>query len=117
MLVAVGGFVGACARYGVGLVVAGAPGTLAANAAGSLALGVLVGVAPGRRATLLLGTGLLSAFTTYSTFAVETVALGTVVGTANALGTYAAGVTAALVGLVAGRHLRTRRRQYGGGDR
>jgi CrcB protein len=112
-LVAVGGFAGACARYGVGLVVAGAPGTLVANVVGSLALGALAGGAPGRRATLLFGTGLLSAFTTYSTFAVETVALGPVAGTANAFATYAAGVTAALVGLAAGRRLHARGQHRG----
>lgn len=117
VLVAVGGFVGACTRYGVGLLVAGAPGTLVANVVGSLALGVLVGVSPGRRATLLFGTGLLSSFTTYSTFAVETVALGATLGAANALGTHAAGVTAALAGLVVGRRVRDRGRDGGGGGR
>lgn len=103
LLVAGGGFVGALARYAVALAVGGPAATLAVNVGGSLALGVLVARVPGRRRQLLVGTGLLSSFTTFSTFAAETVALGPVGGAANVAATYLLGVTAALVGLTAGR--------------
>ena len=79
--VAAGGVVGTGARYAVtaafAVPVHGFPWpTLGMNMAGSLALGILVGVLSTReRSPLLrpfLATGVLGAFTTYSTFAVET---------------------------------------------
>lgn len=107
-LVAVGGFAGAVSRWGVALALPAAfPwGTLAVNVAGSLLLGALV--ADGRfgewlpaGARLLLATGFLSSFTTYSTFAAETVALGPTLGAVNVGANYALGLGAALLG----RHL------------
>ena len=47
-------------------------GTLAVNATGSLALGILVGAGVGGDALLLAGTGLLGSFTTFSTWMLET---------------------------------------------
>lgn len=47
-------------------------GTLTVNAAGSLALGILVGARVGGDALLLAGTGLLGSFTTFSTWMLET---------------------------------------------
>ena len=75
VLVTVGGAVGASLRYGLAVVVPGLGATLAANVVGSAALGALVaaGDRPSPRVRLALGTGLLSSFTTYSTFAVEAV--------------------------------------------
>ncbi|MEF8781152.1 MAG: CrcB family protein [Haloferacaceae archaeon] len=76
-VVAVGGFLGANGRYGVALIVPGTlEATLAVNVAGSFLLGVLVygSVAAGgipSRVRLLFGTGVLSSFTTYSTFAID----------------------------------------------
>jgi len=102
LLVGAGGAVGALLRYGVGLALPGAAGTLAANAAGSFLLGVLVVRVADARARLLLGTGLLSSFTTYSTFAAETVALGPLGGAANVAATHALGFAAAGLGLAAG---------------
>ena len=79
-LVAVGGAVGAALRY---LVCEWIPSdgfpyaTLAVNLAGSLLLGLLtVGVAQHLISTnlaLMLATGVLGAFTTMSTFSVETI--------------------------------------------
>ncbi len=46
-------------------------GTLAVNVLGSFLLGILAGVAAGRHAGQLLGTGLLGAFTTFSTWTLE----------------------------------------------
>lgn len=81
-LVAVGGALGAALRYLIGEWVAqdGFPyATLGVNLVGSLLLGVLtVSVAQHLISTnlaLLLATGVLGAFTTMSTFSVETVTL------------------------------------------
>jgi CrcB protein len=110
LLVALGGFVGATLRWAVGSAVAGAPGTLVVNVVGSLCLGVVVAAVPNRRTQVFVGTGLLSSFTTYSTFAVETVALGAAWGTANVAASYGLGVGAAAAGLAFGRRLRGARR-------
>ena len=82
LIVAVGGAVGAALRYLIGEWVAhdGFPyATLGVNLIGSLLLGVLtVSVAQHLISTnlaLLLATGVLGAFTTMSTFSVETVTL------------------------------------------
>lgn len=47
-------------------------GTLAVNSSGGLALGVLVGLGVAGDAILLLGTGLLGGYTTFSTWMFET---------------------------------------------
>lgn len=46
-------------------------GTMAVNLSGALLLGVLVGLAPGGDTLRLLGTGLLGAYTTFSTWVLE----------------------------------------------
>ena len=102
-LVAVGGFAGAALRHGVGLAVTGPSGTLVANVVGCAVLGGLLheatlgGRLP-RSARLLLGTGLVSSFTTYSTFAVEaaTAPPGTAAG--YVLATYGLGLIGVLLG-------------------
>lgn len=82
-LVLVGGSLGTAARYLLSTAIPdwqGIPvGTLAINIAGAFALGILLetlirrGPDEGARRTLrlLLGTGMLGGFTTYSSFAVE----------------------------------------------
>jgi CrcB protein len=85
LLVGAGGAAGANARYLLGREISGQwpttfPwGTLLVNVSGCLALGVLIGwlVARGDRpvARLLIATGFLGAYTTFSTFAYETVRL------------------------------------------
>ena len=83
LLVAVGGAVGAMARYGVGLGVArlfglAFPwGTLAVNILGGLAMGLLAArTGPDQEALrLALGVGVLGGFTTFSAFSLETVRL------------------------------------------
>lgn len=86
VLVGAGGSAGAIARHGMTLAVhsfvgRGFPwGTLAVNAAGCLAMGALVGAVHGREAArepwqLALGVGFLGAFTTFSAFSAETLAL------------------------------------------
>ena len=105
LLVAVGGFVGAVLRYVVsGALPGGFPwGTLAVNVAGSFALGVLLYEA--RLADLLtpetrlvVGTGFLSSFTTYSTFAVQTASLSPMFAVLNVGANYVLGIVAVLLG-------------------
>jgi CrcB protein len=80
--VALLGGLGAVARFVLdGLVSsrlgAGFPwGTLAINISGAFLLGLLVGAAIGDPALLLLGTGLLGAYTTFSTWMFEAHRLG-----------------------------------------
>jgi len=105
VMIALGGFLGAVSRYLVGTVVAGPEGTLLVNVAGSFALATTVGVVRSRRLRLFLTTGLLSSFTTYSTFAVESTSLGLSAGAANVGVTYALGVAAAALGLGLGRRV------------
>ncbi|GAA1931585.1 fluoride efflux transporter FluC [Nocardioides marmoribigeumensis] len=79
-LVALGGAVGASARYLLGhfLDVPGRLpwGTVLANLAGSFVLGLVVGLDPGQHGRALVGLGFCGALTTYSAFAVQTHHLG-----------------------------------------
>ncbi|TKX75671.1 CrcB family protein [Halorubrum sp. GN11_10-6_MGM] len=121
LLVAVGGFLGAVARYAVDVGVAGflaagvagdglavlggAPsgaGTLVANVAGSFALGLLLPLASNDRVRLFVATGALSSFTTYSTFVADAVALGTPAGAWFVAVSYVTGFAAAALGLAVG---------------
>ena len=83
-LVAVGGALGAISRYAVGTAVphagAGWPwATFCVNVTASLAIGVLAGWAYWRHTAHwvrpLLMTGFLGGFSTYSTFAVDTITM------------------------------------------
>ncbi|WP_435196773.1 fluoride efflux transporter CrcB [Natronomonas sp. EA1] len=104
-VVAVGAFLGATARYAVALALPGAfPwGTLLVNVAGSFLLGVLlyeerlVGGLPAEF-QVLAGTGFLSSFTTFSTFAVETATLTPPLALANVGANYTLGLLAVLLG-------------------
>lgn len=116
--VGLGGVLGALARYGVGALVAARwptafpAGTFLINVSGSFLLGLLVGL-DGRRggmpsaAYLALGTGFLGAYTTFSTWSVDTLRLWQSgfpgLALANALGSLVAGLLAAWVGMVLGR--------------
>lgn len=80
LLVALGGVVGALARYGAGVLLPHEPGTwawstLGVNALGAALLCALLTRVADLRVRLLLGTGLLGAFTTFSGFAVDAVLL------------------------------------------
>lgn len=80
--IAVGGVIGAEARYGVGLLLPHHPGqfpwaTVGINASGCLLIGVLMVVLleltdPHRLARPFLGVGVLGGYTTFSTFATDT---------------------------------------------
>lgn len=102
-LVGIGGFLGSIARYGVALAVPGLGGTFLVNVTGSFVLGYVfyTSVTTDRispRARLLVATGFLSSYTTYSTFALETTAVPMAWGLANLLGSYAVGFGAAALG-------------------
>jgi CrcB protein len=76
--VVVGGALGATARFGVGRLLAAYPGryaTLAVNVLGSFALGAVVFGGLSGTPVLLVGTGVCGAFTTFSSFSVQTVDL------------------------------------------
>ena len=87
LLVAAGGAVGSMARYGLGAWVLARTetwafplGTFLVNVLGCLIAGVLIGIAEYRdfltlELRLLIFTGFLGGFTTFSAFGVETVAL------------------------------------------
>jgi fluoride exporter len=111
--VALAGALGAPARYLVERAVSTRHrrlfpwGTFVVNVGGSLALGLLAGLvlAQGwsKDAQTVLGTGFLGAYTTFSTFAYETVRRAEEgaprVAVAYALGSVATGVAAAALGL------------------
>jgi CrcB protein len=131
-LVALGGTAGTALREALALTFAAPPGgfpvvILVINVVGSFALGLLLeslvrrGADEGRRraARLLVGTGLIGGFTTYSAFAVDVGLLGAgaeagagagglVVGVAYALSSVLLGTLAALAGIAvaARRHRR-----------
>jgi CrcB protein len=103
LLIAVGGFVGATGRFGVGVFVQGPLGTLLVNVVGCFGLGTLLYVAKGSdliadRVRIVLATGALSSFTTYSTFAVESFRADPSVMLAIVLATYTTGIGAVLAG-------------------
>jgi len=81
VLVALGGGLGATARYGVSLLALAWLGpafpwaTLAVNVLGSLAIGVLAGQGLAGPARLFWVTGVLGGFTTFSAFSLEAVGL------------------------------------------
>jgi len=81
VLIAIGGFAGSNLRYFASLVFPGLSGTLLVNVLGSFVLGFVLyeSIYAGLLADqthFVVGTGFLSSFTTYSTFAVQTVGTG-----------------------------------------
>jgi fluoride exporter len=118
-LVTVGGAVGAVVRVGLAERFPVTPGripwtTFAENVTGALLLGFVLTllaerVAAGPGVRLVVCTGALGAFTTYSTFAVELVRLAEggaiLTAAAYAAGSLALGLVAALLGVRLGRSL------------
>lgn len=102
-LVAVGGFFGSNLRFLIGQFSPGLGGTLLVNAVGSTILGFVVYEALrtdvlAESSRTVLSTGALSSFTTYSTFAMETVQADPVIGLANLLVSYTLGFGGVLLG-------------------
>lgn len=124
ILVGIGGALGAVARHAVyERVDKETPiphATLIVNVVGSFVLGLLTGLATGAGLSvtafgillgtddvlLLIGTGACGAFTTFSTFAFETVdrhqRIGRRTATVNAVGTFGLAIAAVTIGLWVG---------------
>ena len=117
-LVAVGGAAGTLTRHGIAEALDADRlfplATFLVNVTGSFALGALLAAllvrdhsAPANRLRLLLGTGFLGGYTTYSALAVETDTLlrgdHVVLGLTYAAGSVAAGLLAAYAGVAAAR--------------
>jgi fluoride exporter len=113
LLVAAGGALGSVARYGVGVLLAGASrgfpwGTLAVNVLGSVVIGAVIATTTaGSAPRLLLGVGVCGGFTTFSAFGAELVTLMEA-GQAGRAALYAGasvalGIAAVVVGLGIGR--------------
>jgi len=120
--IALGGIVGATARYELAQALPTSPGTFPwatfwTNMSGSLALGFLLVLLlhRTRQHRLLrpfLATGILGAFTTMSTYLVETAVLikdgHATVGVTYALASVVVGLLLAFAGMVGARQLRQR---------
>jgi CrcB protein len=116
ILIAIGGALGANARYLVSVWSArrygtGFPyGTLIVNLTGSFVLGFLAvaaaGLAFGHEVQLLISIGFIGAYTTFSTFAFESFGLirrrAYALATANVVGSVLVGLALAWVGMSAG---------------
>jgi CrcB protein len=103
LLIATGGIVGANARYAISLVLPGVSGTFVANVTGSLVLGFVFYEAShigllAAETRLVFATGFLSSYTTYSTFALQTVQTSPLLGLGNVVANYAVGFVAAYAG-------------------
>ena len=120
LLISIGAVLGANARYLVGLWAAGRfgadfpYGTLIVNVTGSLVLGLLMGLLAGRLTVpeelrFLVGIGFLGAYTTFSSFSVETMNLlreqSAWYALLNVLANNVGGILAAFLGLTLARLL------------
>lgn len=111
LLVALGGTVGTAARLALGLALPDPGGfplaVLLANLLGALLIGVVAARLPASAdLRLLLGTGVLGGFTTYSAFMTGTAALwdtAPLLAAAYAAGSLVLGLAAAALGLRLGR--------------
>ncbi len=120
LIIGLGGFIGANLRYWIAGWIAERLGqtfpwgTLLINLSGSLLLGLFIGwstqqIALDPRVRMLVAIGLLGAYTTFSTFANESMLLlesGDWLGMiSNVLGTNLVCLTGAAIGLILGRQL------------
>jgi CrcB protein len=114
-LVALGGFIGAAARFGIASMLHkkernGFPlSTLIVNLSGSFLLGFLAGCVLDPKIGLFFGTGVSGSFTTFSTFKVEIATLMEkkkwAIILLYAAASYAGGICLAWGGFWAGSHL------------
>ena len=113
-LVALGGALGASARYGLALAAARllspqwlVAGTWAANLVGCFLIGLAIPLVTQDRTRLVVVVGFLGAFTTFSTYSAETVVLwesGRLgLAAANAVGSVVVGLVAVAAGMAIAR--------------
>lgn len=106
LLIAAGGFAGACARYAFGEAMSGMYGILAINVVGCFLIGVLmyesiyIG-AFSQQTRLVYGVGLLGAFTTFSTFSFQTFEASPLQAMLNVLASLVLGIVAVFLGRMA----------------
>lgn len=113
LLISAGGFLGAICRYKLSLLLNSQmtgkipKGTLLINLTGSFLLGVIMGADSSEDVRLLLGTGFMGAFTTFSTFNLEAVKLIQTSAKLKAVIyivlTYVCGITLAFIGFFIGK--------------
>lgn len=114
LLVAAGGTIGAAARLALDLLIpdSGFPlAILVANVVGALLLGILTARVRSTQRRLLVGTGVLGGFTTYSALTVGVIDLwqsDPLLAAVYAVGSILAGVSFAALGLRLGRTRRVR---------
>lgn len=106
LAVGLGGAAGAVARYAVGQAIEErGVDTLAVNVLGSFAIGVLLASGISETALLAGAVGFCGAFTTFSSFAVETVRLAEEGDSALAVGNAVGTLLLALLAVLAGTFL------------
>lgn len=113
--VAILGGCGALARFGLTLLVADRlhphlpVGTLAVNVSGAFLLGLLAGASVDGDARLLFGAGLLGAYTTFSTWMLETQRIAEAgkrrIAVTNVILSIALGLAAAALGRLVGQQI------------
>ena len=111
LIIAVGGFAGSNLRYFVELTLPSTLGaTMAVNVLGSMALGFLFyetifGDTISASGRSLMATGVISSFTTYSTFIIDAITTTPLVAVGYVIGSYALGFTAVVVGRESARRV------------
>ncbi|HYO84342.1 MAG TPA: CrcB family protein [Bryobacteraceae bacterium] len=111
LIVAAGGAVGSALRYGTAVVWGARPlTTFGVNVSGAFLIGVLAALTTDPRLRLLLGTGLLGGYTTFSAWQLEALLSareGDWIAMAGILlGSTVAGLAAVSLGFAAGLRLR-----------
>ncbi|TCP31524.1 CrcB protein [Scopulibacillus darangshiensis] len=112
LLVGLGGLFGAIARQRISTLlnkrtISGFPyGTLTVNLLGSLLLGFIVGSGLASTWELIVGTGFMGAFTTFSTFKIENIQMGAhqkwKMLVAYLIISYGGGIALAFLGMIVG---------------
>ncbi|MDC3417629.1 fluoride efflux transporter CrcB [Aquibacillus salsiterrae] len=109
VLVGIGGFCGAVSRFIISKAwnhAAFPYGTFTVNILGAFLLGLVTGLQANEKIALLVGTGFFGAFTTFSTFKLETVKFALFKQKGKAIyylvATYGLGIILAYIGYVIG---------------
>ena len=102
-LVAAGGIAGAYARYALNSLIPAMPGILVINVVGCFLLGLVMylssyGGVFGPRTRITCGAGFIGAFTTFSTFSLQTFQASPVIAAANVIISVLLGLAAVMAG-------------------